>query len=163
LYLLGVSRGTAPPERIDYAYQVQDPTPCNVFDGPECRKLLCRRMDVFFGSYVGCSTHLDNPSDLTTVAQRDEALFVTGINYGANQRIVGGDFNLNPLQVDNWINSHYEVDPQYRDTYSSTNPNRKVDFSFGDHAHFPSQRLTPAPNCQTSFSDHCYLSGYWAT
>lgn len=126
----------------------------------ECRKLLCRRMNVF-AAFTACSTHLDAPRSATTRNERDEALFVVNANYGGNSRIVGGDFNLPSSELSTWQSGYWDVDPLWRATYAATGPSKKIDWSFGNKGSFPSTRFTGAPECNTYYSDHCYLRGTW--
>jgi hypothetical protein len=86
---------------------------------------------------------------------------VTG-NYGSHVAIIGADMNLQSSDLVNWTGGYRDIDPYWRFTHSAeTLLTKKIDWVFGGSGHLPAQRLTPAPYCNATYSDHCYLQGYW--
>ena len=73
---------------------------------------------------------------------------------------MGGDFNIGWLssELGDWRAYTNEVDPTHKITYPALSS--KVDFVWGDEAHFRDTSPSPAfVDCNLDFSDHCYLAG----
>ena len=124
----------------------------------EKRKMTCATMAGFLGNFAGCTTHLKN-STTTAQAQSDEGRTWVANSYGSVGRLVGGDFNLNAGT--GWEASYWNADSVASNTFPSSGPNVRIDYTYGDKAHWPSNRLNTTPYCNSSgrLSDHCLVSG----
>jgi hypothetical protein len=101
----------------------------------EKRGQACRNVSLFGGTYVGCSTHIDNEHGEYSEDQAAEAYHKIQDYYGGHKRIQGGDFNLPYSAMDTccgWYGAYDEGDyPDNEATIGSS----KYDYLFGNKGH----------------------------
>jgi hypothetical protein len=119
-------------------------------------------LNSYLGPYTSCSTHFAAKDVGVAHSQSNEAQVVLLGYSAATPRFFGMDANLAypDSYIASWIsNSYAEVDPFFRSTWATPAPTKKIDYSLGRG--YGSNRLTPNPYCDSYYSDHCYLLGYF--
>jgi hypothetical protein len=124
IFMMGGDRGIAFPERMDpiYAAQKNGPFQCQVQSGPECKRLLCRRLNSSIGVYTACSTHLTANAANVAPSQCADARWTVEHSYSFQNQVVAGDFNLGNNYMTPLRNNATSPRRQFGGTQIQTSP-----------------------------------------
>lgn len=137
---------------------------CSIDTG-ECRKMLCRRCNVFGIITTSCTTHLQPNDTSTSTTARQQALdyeYLSTYWAAGTFRYLAGDFNLNaylPVNpVPQIFYDFYRAGAVGKTWHTRTSENRRIDFIWVQNG--GGAFVTPRGSIcqQVSASDHCYLA-----
>ncbi len=148
----------------EHQYADQDVTPCRIYEGRECRKMLCLKFDVYGIITASCTTHLAPvPSRTGSTAvpfeQASDYAYISTLFAGSSFRIMAGDLNLvvNQLPPTFYNNNR---DGTYGNTFDLQNSlTAKIDYIWLENGRGEYVYARRAICSKPGASDHCYTVG----